>query len=248
MKQLLSNELGGLLLIFVVVVAVGGLAGTLGTRAAMEREQARTAYLDALANGSEITDEMQDSAMTSTRDQFQIMGATGNLINSVDVSPDRQSAVSAYAMGAMGNAVDQGSRSAPSSDNRLPDNVRSNTGADTSNGSSVDQTAVDLGCQTGLYICNSGQNICAELVCNGSANCADGSDEDAEQCGQADNCCVATRGCPMETGSECAETCCCCGYGEVCDQNNWANGCVSAGASSRRNILRTFIEKGEIYW
>lgn len=45
-------------------------------------------------------------------------------------------------------------------------------------------------------------------------------------CGSQDTCCIATNGCPGETATTCAESCCCCPYGEMCDQSNPANGCV----------------------
>jgi hypothetical protein len=78
----------------------------------------------------------------------------------------------------------------------------------------------------GTFACGSGEVICADIVCNGTDDCGDGSDEAGEMCGDETHCCVATQGCPSETGSSCAETCCCCPYGEVCDRENFANGCV----------------------
>lgn len=79
----------------------------------------------------------------------------------------------------------------------------------------------------GTFACDNGEVICADLACNGSANCSDGSDEDNAMCGSEDSCCVATRGCPSETGSTCGETCCCCPYGQICDPTDFRRGCVA---------------------
>lgn len=78
----------------------------------------------------------------------------------------------------------------------------------------------------GTFACDNGEVICADVVCNTQYDCGDGSDESSELCGDPTHCCVATQGCPSETGSTCGETCCCCPYGQICDQDNWANGCV----------------------
>lgn len=79
----------------------------------------------------------------------------------------------------------------------------------------------------GTFACGDGDIICADIVCNGRDDCADGSDEDAATCGDETSCCVATQGCPAETGSSCAETCCCCPYGQVCDRTDFSRGCVA---------------------
>lgn len=79
----------------------------------------------------------------------------------------------------------------------------------------------------GSFTCGGGDVVCADLVCNGSADCADGSDEDGDLCGDESSCCVATQGCPSETGSNCGETCCCCPYGQICDPVDYRNGCVA---------------------
>lgn len=78
----------------------------------------------------------------------------------------------------------------------------------------------------GTFACGDGDIICADIVCNGRDDCADGSDEAADVCGDPTHCCVATQGCPAETGSSCAETCCCCPYGQVCDREDFSRGCV----------------------
>jgi hypothetical protein len=76
------------------------------------------------------------------------------------------------------------------------------------------------------FTCSNGSTICADKVCNGTNDCRDGSDEASSICGQESSCCVATNGCPSETASTCGATCCCCPYGQACDRNNPANGCV----------------------
>lgn len=43
------------------------------------------------------------------------------------------------------------------------------------------------------------------------------------------SCCVANNGCPMETGSSCAgSSCCCCPVGQACDQVDPSIGCVAS--------------------
>ena len=81
--------------------------------------------------------------------------------------------------------------------------------------------------ETGIRVCANGKKICANKACNGRDDCGDGSDE--QGCGNQDSCCVQTRGCPGETATSCAETCCCCPYGQVCDPVNWWNGCIWVG-------------------
>ncbi len=85
----------------------------------------------------------------------------------------------------------------------------------------------ELNCASGTFTCNDGAVVCAEFVCNSGNDCADGSDEDPSICGEQSGCCVATAGCPSETGTSCGETCCCCGINEICDRDNPENGCVS---------------------
>lgn len=85
---------------------------------------------------------------------------------------------------------------------------------------------IDCG-EEGTFTCANGQVICADLVCNSRDDCGDNSDESRSFCGDPNSCCVATNGCPGETATSCAETCCCCPYGQICDQSNHANGCVS---------------------
>lgn len=82
---------------------------------------------------------------------------------------------------------------------------------------------------SGMFTCGDGTMIAADRVCNSAADCADGSDESDATCSDGASCCVATQGCPSETGSSCGDGCCCCGIGEACDQGNWANGCVAHG-------------------
>ncbi|MCB0323194.1 MAG: hypothetical protein KDD69_06450 [Bdellovibrionales bacterium] len=85
-----------------------------------------------------------------------------------------------------------------------------------------------LNCATQESACADGFPICAEKFCNGTIDCADGSDENPDTCGVQGSCCAATAGCPGETGSNCASECCCCGINQACDSNNFANGCIAA--------------------
>lgn len=89
-----------------------------------------------------------------------------------------------------------------------------------------EMTETDLECANGVFTCSDGTQICNEFVCNSGSDCPDGSDEDFELCGEQGSCCVATNGCPTETGTSCGETCCCCGLNEICDRDNLANGCI----------------------
>ena len=90
-----------------------------------------------------------------------------------------------------------------------------------------------LNCQTSETTCADGFPVCAELFCNGSVDCADGSDEDPNTCGEASSCCIATNGCPNETSTSCASECCCCGLGETCNQGDFAAGCAPSSARSQ---------------
>lgn len=94
-------------------------------------------------------------------------------------------------------------------------------------------TGSGLNCQTTESSCADGTPVCAELVCNGTQDCADGSDEDPAICGEQSACCQATNGCPGESATECSAECCCCDFGEICDQGNNANGCVAARVTGR---------------
>lgn len=77
------------------------------------------------------------------------------------------------------------------------------------------------------FTCGDGSCIAANLACNGNSDCLDGSDEDAGMCGNPSSCCVATNGCPEETGSDCGSTCCCCPSAQACCANS-ADGCCAA--------------------
>lgn len=86
-----------------------------------------------------------------------------------------------------------------------------------------------LDCAGGaISSCADGSPICAALVCDGTVQCADGSDEDPNICTSTSDCCQATSGCFGETNTACDDQCCCCPLGQVCDQANFANGCVDA--------------------
>ncbi|MEA2626903.1 MAG: hypothetical protein QOD06_2948 [Candidatus Binatota bacterium] len=69
-------------------------------------------------------------------------------------------------------------------------------------------------CPSDQFRCNDGSCIPRNLVCNTQPNCPGGDDESL--CTDERSCCVATAGCPGETGSNCADTCCCCGVAEAC--------------------------------
>lgn len=123
--------------------------------------------------------------------------------------------------------------------------------AATANGTvALSDAAAPLDCQTSETTCDDGSPICAELKCNGTVECADGSDENPDVCSVAASCCAATSGCPGETGSSCTDECCCCGIGEVCDQANFANGCVAgtgAKTLSDDSALSKLISTGVYY-
>ena len=84
-------------------------------------------------------------------------------------------------------------------------------------------TTLPPGCE---FQCGDGSCIAASVVCNGISNCPGGEDEDPATCSDQHNCCVATRGCPGETGSSCAATCCCCPYQQTCCPDR--SGCCAA--------------------
>jgi hypothetical protein len=97
------------------------------------------------------------------------------------------------------------------------------------------------GC-TSAFRCRDGSTICADRVCNRHADCADGSDESPRtDCSGGASCCIATQGCPAETATSCAQTCCCCPYGQVCDQGSWSHGCV--GTAQAPLILKAAASK-----
>jgi hypothetical protein len=67
-----------------------------------------------------------------------------------------------------------------------------------------------------------------DQMCNGVSECPDGSDEAPDVCSDQGQCCVATNGCPGETGAGCGDGCCCCPSGQACSQSNPSIGCVSS--------------------
>lgn len=90
---------------------------------------------------------------------------------------------------------------------------------------STTTTTLPPGCE---FACGDGNCIAAATVCNGTPDCPSGIDEDPATCGDAQNCCVATQGCPSETGTSCALTCCCCPLFQACCPD-WTQGCCAAG-------------------
>jgi hypothetical protein len=85
-------------------------------------------------------------------------------------------------------------------------------------------TTIPPGCE---FSCSNGSCISASIVCNGIPDCPGGEDEDPGVCFDPQNCCVATRGCPEETGSSCAATCCCCPLQQACCADS-SQGCCAA--------------------
>jgi len=84
------------------------------------------------------------------------------------------------------------------------------------------------GCTGGTFVCGNSKVICRDSVCNGSNDCGDNSDESGGMCGNEQSCCQVTNGCPGETGTSCAASCCCCPYGQACDRANPGRGCVAS--------------------
>jgi hypothetical protein len=89
---------------------------------------------------------------------------------------------------------------------------------------STTTTTLPTGCE---FQCGDGSCIVASIVCNGIPDCPGGGDEDVNICSNTSNCCVATLGCPGETGSSCAASCCCCPGGQACCPNP-VDGCCAA--------------------
>lgn len=84
---------------------------------------------------------------------------------------------------------------------------------------------------TSAFRCHDGVVVCADRVCNGRPDCPDASDESPlTDCGGDASCCIATQGCPLETATTCAQTCCCCPYGQTCSPLAWSTGCVGTRA------------------
>jgi hypothetical protein len=77
------------------------------------------------------------------------------------------------------------------------------------------------------FRCSNGNCIEASSVCNGQFECPAGDDENPTICNNPTSCCEATMGCPGETGSDCAATCCCCPGGQACCANG-ADGCCAS--------------------
>lgn len=78
----------------------------------------------------------------------------------------------------------------------------------------------------GKFDCGQGRCVPAASVCNGTPDCPSGADESAQLCENEGACCRATLGCPGETGSDCADTCCCCPDDQACCADR--SGCCAA--------------------
>jgi tetratricopeptide (TPR) repeat protein len=83
------------------------------------------------------------------------------------------------------------------------------------------------GCTVDQFRCNDGTCIPASSVCNHHADCTGGEDEAPSICGNAQSCCIATNGCVGETGTNCAQSCCCCPVSQACCANH-EQGCCAA--------------------
>jgi hypothetical protein len=242
-KMLFSSETGALFLIFAIVTAIVGTVGYVGIRVAQSQGQQYSHTLDDIAAGRPLTDEQLTQAQNSFHNQIRVLGATGNFITAVDVNPDGRS-VSGALQQVIQDQVERRTGTRSTRSNPLPTDVDVTAGSRPTPTATPNPTATatpnatatpeptatpdESGCANGVFACSNGQTICSELACNQTANCSDGSDENPALCGQADSCCVATRGCPGETGSSCASSCCCCGYGQACNQSDWASGCAAA--------------------
>lgn len=77
------------------------------------------------------------------------------------------------------------------------------------------------------FMCADGTCIAASTACNGLMDCPSGEDEDPATCDTPQSCCVATMGCPSESGDECGEMCCCCPADQACCANP-NDGCCPA--------------------
>lgn len=66
------------------------------------------------------------------------------------------------------------------------------------------------------FMCGDGSCVSASTACNGLMDCPSGEDEDPARCSVPESCCMATMGCPSESGETCGEMCCCCPSGQAC--------------------------------
>ena len=217
-SQTFSGGRGQLALLFGVVAALAALIGGLAAMAVFNRSDHCADVMRRLSDPNEPNQPSAaeiEACRTEFRDQAQIVTAAGNFVNAVDPVPNAGNAVTQYASGATSNYVDRASTPAPSHGNPLPLDAQGQGGN-------------PQGCQTGTYTCNSGQRICREKVCNGSADCTDSSDEaPIIDCQSQGSCCITTNGCPGETATACGATCCCCPYGEKCSATH-SLGCAAS--------------------
>jgi hypothetical protein len=88
---------------------------------------------------------------------------------------------------------------------------------------------VDSGADSGPcdFKCTSGECLLAANVCDKNPDCPGGEDEDPAVCLNENSCCVATKGCPGETGGNCAAGCCCCPSAQACCADP-SQGCCAA--------------------
>jgi hypothetical protein len=221
-SRILADERGVLLLIAMVTIALATLIGTATVVTIVSQSGGCSSVMQRLADNEPVSEEEIQRCRQALPTQFRTAVAGGSLLNAADAEPNLENVVGQYGSGAIGNMVDRGSTPAATSDNPLPPDVAAGGGPS---------------CDTGPFTCNDGRTICAEQVCNGTANCQDGSDEPpAIDCGDQKTCCVVTDSCPGETGSSCASNCCCCPLNQVCSSNA-IQGCVAA--SRQVSPLRT---------
>jgi len=206
----LKNDRGAVVIVVMLICAGATLAAGFSSlyRDEQRKAQAQARYMKALEDKhSEITVEMDAQVVDSINNQFQSLGGGDGgrwILNSDEPPrPATGSVVNRYIKHSINDYVDRAlNPRRPSSSKPLPR------------------------CMSGTFTCTNGKTICANEVCNNKDNCGDNSDERSEMCGTESSCCLSTNGCPGETGTSCAKTCCCCPVNMICDRKNPANGCI----------------------
>ena len=221
---------GGFILLVAVIWLVGGATGYMAIKVAQHEGAKEGQVITKIISGAPITDQEFQEAAQGKVTAVKVLTASGQVINAIEPSPDQKAVLSAYAMG----AIEQGTQDAvfptrPSASKLLP----------------TDVTTQIPGCTSGTFACANGKAICRDKVCNHTNDCGDNSDEASNMCGAAKSCCQVTNGCPGETGSSCAATCCCCPYGQVCDRSNPGRGCISSSATLGRLSENDICPTGE---